>query len=259
LNKLVFDNSGSAELTDIVRQFLAWRMMNASGAISSRAAIAQVYVNGSFAGLLVVIEAVDKRMLRNRFGDDEGWLYKKSGGTGDGLKTHEADGLADANPYDDYLCFWGSGNACPVPSDVATSLPTHLHIDQFLRMGAVNALISNTDSPIFKDNNYYYYDWPGKRYYLPWDLDTLMKDLPYEMVQSGSFAAVLLQHWDSEYRAIVRELLAGPLTLAVIHGELDRVQSVAGPAIDSAGGDAAAIVGGLETWWTQRHGMVSAQ
>ena len=259
LKKLVFDTGGvAAEPTEMVRQFLAWRMMRLSGAVTSRAALAEVYVNGSFFGTLVVIEAVDKTMMKSRFDDNDGWLYKKSGGLGDGLKTHESDGLADANPYDDYLCFFDSGNGCPVPGDIATELPNHLRIDQFLRVGAVNALIANSDSPIFKDNNYYYYDWPGKRVYLPWDLDTVMKDTSYALVQDVSFASVLFTHWQGDYEQILAELMAGPLAFAAVQAELDRVRASAGEAIGLAGGDAGAIADTIEAWWSDRFAAVQA-
>lgn len=259
IKKLVYDTGGTTSVTDIVRQYLAWRMMHRAGVIASRAALAEVYVNDSYFGLLVNIEAVDKRLLKNRFGNDDGWLYKKSGGEGDGLKTHESDGLGDANPYDDYLCFWKSGNACPVPDDVATALPEHLAVEQFLRMGVVNALIANTDAPLFKDNNYYFYDWFGGRHYLPWDLDTVMKDDDFAMVQETAFAEALMPHFGDQYQAIAVELLAGPLALAEIHAEIDRVGEVAGAAIANAGGDPDAIVSELKTWWSERHALVSAQ
>jgi spore coat protein CotH len=252
VKKLVFDDSGSGATGDIVSQYLGWRLMQLGGAVASRAALAEVTLNGSSVGLMVNIEAVDKTLLRHRFGDDDGWLYKKSGGTGDGLKTHLDDGLADANPYDDYLCFWNGGNACPVPDDVAGELPNHVAMDQAFRLGAVNALIANTDSPLFKDNNYYVYDWPGKRYFLPWDLDTLMKDQSFAMVQDTAFAAVLMAHWESDYRARAAELLADPLSLDAIEVELDRIEAV-------AGGDVASVVDNLRTWWRERHPVASGE
>lgn len=68
-----------------------------------------------------------------------------------------------------------------------------------------------------------------------------------------------MAHWESEYRALASELLAGPLALEVILGELERIESVAGAAIGTAGGDAASIASGLESWWTERHGVASGQ
>jgi len=36
-------------------------------------------------------------------------------------------------------------------------LPAQLDISQFMRFGAANTYIANTDGPLFKDNNWYYY------------------------------------------------------------------------------------------------------
>jgi spore coat protein CotH len=125
-------------------------------------------------------------------------------------------------------------------------------MDQAFRLGAVNALIANTDSPLFKDNNYYVYDWPGKRYFLPWDLDTLMKNQSFAMVQDTAFAAVLMAHWETDYRARAAELLADPLSLDAIEVELDRIEAV-------AGGDVASVVDNLRTWWRERHPVASGE
>lgn len=141
-------------------------MMRLSGAISSRPAFVSLRVNDESLGVYVNVEQVDKRFLEERLGDDSGWLYKKSGGVNDGLETNEL-GTMD-NPYDDYFCFWGSGNTCALPSseELASELPVHLDIPQ-LRFGAVNAIIANTDGPLFKDNNYHYYDCAsGPRAYI---------------------------------------------------------------------------------------------
>jgi hypothetical protein len=76
--------------------------------------------------------------------------------------------------------------------------PAHLDIGQLLRFGAVNA---NTDGPLFKDNNYYYY---------------------YDYA-SGPRA----------YIATVKVLLGTKLTGPVIEGELDRVLELATGAFDA--------------------------
>ena len=85
LKKLSLENgvsSGSetAAPSDAVAEYLAWRLMVRSGAISSRAAFARVFVNGELIGVYVNVEQVDKRFLRSRGKDDEGWLFKLSGG-----------------------------------------------------------------------------------------------------------------------------------------------------------------------------------
>ncbi len=274
LKNLVFDNSvSSGDVSDgspnaMIQEYLAWRMMILSGAISSRAAFINLHVNATLVGVMLNLEAVDKVFLRSRFGDDSGWLYKLSGGPGDGLRTHETDGLGGANPYDDYFCFWANGQGCAIPADVASTLPDHLRIDQMLRVGAINALIANTDAPIFKNNNYCYYDYAGKRAYVPWDLDTCMRQ-GYDVFagtgiggRTTMYTDVLFPTWESDYDQILTTVMAGPLTRGAIDAELDRVVTVASPsmAVDPyATGDPAADVASLKSWWDVQYSAVAAQ
>ena len=273
LKKLVFDNSvGCCEGDDashdnMIREYLVWRMMALSGVVASRVVFANLHVNGEPIGVLLNVEAVDKTFVGDRFGDDDGWLYKKSGGPGDGLKTNEMCAETTCpNPYKDWFCFWrvdGPGCNSP-PADVATTLPDHLMLEQMLRFGAVNAIAANSDGPIFKDNNYYVYDWPGKRAYLPWDLDTCMKGTNYDVFSGGGseFVNVLFPTWDNDYAAIVSQLTAGPLSVAGIDAEADRLLSAAGDAIDAdpySPEPAQDMIGALKQWWATRHANVTAQ
>jgi hypothetical protein len=260
----ISEGSGAGETRDLVAEYLGWRLMSRSGAVSGRAAFVHVDVNGADLGVYVNVEDLDKRFLRDRFGDDGGWLYKKSGSANDGYHTNETI----PNPYADYFCFWDRGCAAPPASELAASLPSRLAIDQILRVGAVNAMMANTDSPLLKDNNYAFYDWGGgPRYYLAWDLDTTMRqdyDIYTGSVSGGTtmYTDVLFASWAADYDAIVEELLAGPLALDQIQGELDRAQAVAGSALDAdpyTGGGAAGAVDTLSTWWSGRHADVLAQ
>lgn len=275
LRKLSLENGvseGSSEdgaaVKDYLSEYLGWRLMQRAGVISSRAVFARVHVNGELLGVYVSVEQVDKRFLASRLGDDSGWLYKKSGSAGDGLKTHENDGLED--PYDDYFCFWGNGgSACAVPPDevLAAELPQKLDIDQMLRMGAVNALISNPDAPLIKDNNYYYYDWSQGRVYMPWDLDTTMKEHLDVFATGGigngtTFADVLFTSWEDDYDTVLTALIENELTLDAIHGEIARAGAVAADAFASdpyVSGTMSDAAGELTGYWTTRHAGVAAQ
>jgi hypothetical protein len=254
-------NADSGDVGALVREYLAWRLMVLSGAISGRAAMARVTVNGVLVGVYVNVEAVDKTFLESRLNDDTGWLYKRSGGD-DGLRTHELDMLP--NPYDDYFCFFGKGGgscAMPPAADLARDLPKKLNIPQLLRVGAVNAITSNSDAPLFKDNNYYWYDWAGgPRVYLPWDLDSTMSANLNVFTggvggQVSYYTGALFSNWAGDYKAILQELVAQKLTEAAISGELDRVQRVAGAALDAdphAAGTTAPAVSALKAWWQAR-------
>jgi len=274
LRKLSFENGVSegetedgAEVAAYLAEYLAWRLMVRSGTVSGRAAFAQLHVNSNLLGVYVNVEQVDKRFLETRFGDDTGWLYKKSGGSGDGLKTHEIDGLQD--PYADYFCFWAAGSSCPTPSDaeLAETLPEHLDIPQLLRHGAVNAYMANTDALLFKDNNYYWYDWAGRREYLPWDLDTAMKD-DVDVFSGGvggqtdAYTSVLFANWDADYEAILTELVTDILRPEVVEAELDRAGEVAGVALDAdpyATGTTGGAIDELKAYWAERHLLVLSQ
>ncbi len=272
LRKLSLENgvsSGSAaddaEARDLVAEYLGWRIMQRGTVIASRAVFANLHVNDELIGTYVNVEQVDTRFLTHRFGDDEGWLVKKSGGVGDGPQTHEMDGLVD--PYAAYFCFWeAGGQAClPPPADeLLAELPQHLDIPQMLRMGAAEAYIANTDSPLFKDNNWYYYDWAGGgRAYMPTDLDTTMKDFTNVLTPDGHhFDTVLFTHWMPDYEAFLTELVEEQAPAVVVLEELDRVLEVAGPSLDAdpwVGGTTAEAVTSLADWWTQRETDVRAQ
>jgi hypothetical protein len=275
LRKLSLENgvsSGSesddVEMRELVAEYLSWRIMQLGTVISSRAVFANLHVNDEIVGTYVNVEQVDERFLKDRFDDNDGWLVKKSGGEGDGLQTHQDDGLE--NPYDSFLCFWDTGGqACQPPtSDVLLAeLPQHLDISQMLRMGAVEAYISNTDSPLFKDNNYYYYDWAGGgRAYMPWDLDTTMKDFTSVLAGGGggasSFDTILFTHWMPDYQTYLTELVQTQAPASVVLEELDRALQVAGPSLDADPwvlGTTAEAVGDLGDWWTAREAGVHAE
>jgi hypothetical protein len=279
LRKLSLENgvsSGSSsddvEMRSLVAEYLGWRVMQRGTVISSRAVFVNLHVNDQLIGTYVSVEQVDKRFLKHRFADNNGWLVKKSGGSGDGLQTHEDDGME--NPYAAFFCFWQTGGqACPTPSDdvLLAELPQHLDIPQMLRMGAAEAYIGNTDSPLFKDNNYYYYDWAGGgRMYIPWDLDTTMKVFTNVLTGGGgggggngnSFDAVMFTHWQPDYRAYLTELVETQAPASVVLEELARVLEVAGPSLDADPwvlGTAAEAVGDLGDWWTARDADVRVQ
>jgi spore coat protein H len=266
LKKLSLENgisegSDTGSAGDLVAEYLSWRLMARSGAITGRAAFVRVTVNGEQLGVYVNVEEVDKRFLRDRLDDDAGWLYKKSGSANDGYHTNELE----PDPYAAYFCFWES-NGCDPPSaaELASTLPAHLAIEQMLRVGAMNALLANTDSPLLKNNNFLFYDTAGlPRLYFPWDLDTTMRsdhDVFTGTVSGGTemYVDVLFSNWEASYDDILTELLDGSLALSAIHDELDRVDEVAAAFLDGDP-DFGGSVTSLKEWWTARHAAVRAQ
>lgn len=258
----VSSGSDTASPADAVAEYTAWRLMVRSGTLSSRAAFVRLFVNGELIGVYTNVEQVDKRFLRSRGFDDEGWLFKLSGGVDDGYKTSETI----PNPYEERLCLFDK-NPCAAPpaAELATYLPAHLDVDQMLRFGGVNAILANSDGPFYKDNNFYWYDDPAgsPRVFLPWDLDTTMHEDRVTLFGPGLYTDVLFTHWEDDYDAVLTELLAGPLAEAEILAELDRAEAVAGAALDEdptfVGDPAAAMVADLKAWWSARHAQVTAE
>jgi hypothetical protein len=271
LKKLSLENGiseggSSGSLRELVAEYLGWRMMTLSGAHASRATFVRLFVNGTLVGPYVNVEQVDRRFLRSRFGDDTGWLYKLSGSSGDGYKTNESI----PNPYEDLLCFWDK-NPCPAPAaaELETYLPAHLDVTQMLKFGGVNAIIANRDAPLVKDNNFMFYDYAPqgahRRVYLPWDLDTTMKESPPLFGGSGTtlYTGVLFTHWEDDYDVLLTELLGGPLQLSAITSEIDRVGTVAGAALDAdptvSGETTADALGELKAYWSTRHPLLTTE
>jgi hypothetical protein len=260
----IVEGAASASASDVIAEYLGWRLHATSGAITGRAAFTRLTVNGDLIGTYVNVEVVDESFLESKVGDDTGWLFKYSGSAEDGQKTNEGT----ENPYAADLCYL-ERNGCPIPSasELAATLPDKLAIQQALTVAAVNAVMANTDAFMLKFNNYIYYDYAsGPRLYFPWDLDSTMKsdyDVFTGKVPGGStvFPDVLYSNWEGDYDAILTALLEGPHALSAIHGELDRAVAVAGVALDADpfhDGDAASGAAALAAWWTTRHGAVSA-
>jgi hypothetical protein len=257
-------NDGSSTQA-MMSEYLGWRLHVMSGEMTSRAAFVDVSLNGAPLGAFLSVEQVDKPFVKSRLGDASGWIWKFSGSPGDGQQTNE--GVDD--PYDDYFCFFAkNGCATPAGATLAAELPGKLDIPQLLSVGAVNALMANHDAIMLKLNNYIYYDYAGgPRVYFAWDLDTTMGD-SYDVftgtVPGGTtvFTDALYTNWEDDYDALLTTLLAGPLSLDAIDGEIDRAVTVAGPSLEAdplVGGDAAAAGEALKSWWAARHAEVSAQ
>jgi spore coat protein CotH len=247
----------------LLSEYLAWRVMSLSGAVTGRAAMARVTVNTMDLGVYVTVEQVDKAFLESRLGDDSGWLFKKSGNDdGDGYQTREGE----PNPYAANLCFWDESCAVPPSDELASVLPAYLDIEQLLRVAAAQALIGNTDAFPLKNNNVIFYDWAGGgRLYFPWDLDTTMNrsfDVFTGRVPGGTsrYVDMLFTHWREDYASVLNELVSSRLTLDVVLTEIDAILGVAGSALAAdpwLTSDASEALQ-LKSWWTTQHAAVAA-
>jgi spore coat protein CotH len=252
---------GSVEA--VLSEYLAWRLVQLSGTMGSRSSLIRLTVNGEVLGVYVNVEQADKRFLTSRLAHNDGWLWKFSGSDRDGQKTNV--GVDD--PYAAYFCFF-ERNGCAVPSaaQLLADLPGKMDIDQFLKVGAINAIIGNSDAPLFKDNNYLYYDYEPGRVYFPWDLDTVMQ-ADVDILTGGVggqvdfYTDAMFSNWQDDYVAIVSDMVETKIPLSVVQQELDAIVAAAGPALEADAfldGSASAAADSLSAWWTTRFTQISA-
>ena len=86
LRRVSLDNA--VQFGSVFSERLMADVLQSEGIISSRANYAQVTINGTFEGLFVNVERIDKSFLENKFGNRDGILYKNHlGGPGSELSV----------------------------------------------------------------------------------------------------------------------------------------------------------------------------
>ncbi len=185
-----------------MRDWLTAKMYNAMGVHAARMGFAEVAIDGNNVGPYVVAQVIDKRFLKERFGDaddaDDGNLYKcvyndfgacalqwlgdkkldyyRTEGCTPGfddcglvLQTNEDD--AALNDYSDLIHFLDVLHHTP-PEQFETAFAAVFDVDHFLRLAAVAFATSNSDSYFGKGHNYYLYRRNDGRFQMiPWDFD----------------------------------------------------------------------------------------
>jgi spore coat protein CotH len=188
----------------IMRERLAYALASQYGLEASRTAYAQVYINGQYHGLRTMVQQVDKRFLKEHFGEDDnaddGNLYKcytmcrleyvddniesytteapgppcddPSGEEcGLALKTNEDDPAL--NDYTDVISLIRTVDQVLTGQADTEALEAVFDIEQYLRFQAWSLVLSNLDSYFSSTRNFYLYHRPtDDRFQLiPWDLN----------------------------------------------------------------------------------------
>jgi hypothetical protein len=172
LNNSAFDPTG-------LREKLMLDVLNHHGLPAPRCTFAAVYMNGGYVGLYKIIESIDKKFLANRFGDNEGNLYK-----GDPNGTLEWKGTEQVAYINDYELKTNEteNNWCGLidlidrinnkGSYFPSQIESRLDVDGYLWALAVNNVFANMDSYLYNPHNFYLYDDPldGKFHWISWDV-----------------------------------------------------------------------------------------
>ena len=177
-----------------MREALAWRLFGDADIPAPRHTYAKLAFDTSYRGLFSVIEQVDKRFLKDRFGENHrGNLYKtgcrdigcatlayRAAPDGDDsgrqyfipgpaertyrLKTNKDN--PEANTYDDLACFIRTINGIGLPGGAERfdtdafreSVDGIMNVNAFLRWAAINMLLGSWDNYYATPSNYYLYN-----------------------------------------------------------------------------------------------------
>ena len=177
-----------------MREALAWRLFGIADIPAPRHTYAKLAFGTTYRGLFSVIEHVDKKFLRDRFGDNHGGnLYKtacrdlgcaslayRTGPDGDdsgrqyfipgaGERTYRLQtnkNNPEASTYDDLACFIRTINGIGLPGGeerfdtdaFRESVDGIMNVNAFLRWAAVNMLLGSWDNYYATPSNYYLYN-----------------------------------------------------------------------------------------------------
>ncbi len=177
-----------------MREAIAWRLFRNAGLPSPRHTYAKLAFDATYLGLFAVVEQVDKRFLKDHFGENHrGNLYKaycgdvgcatlqhRTGRDGDDsgrqyftpgsddltyrLKTNEDDRAASS--YDDLAKFIAVINGVGLPGGderfdtdaFRASVDAIMNAHAFLRWASVNVLLGSWDNYFKTPSNYYLYN-----------------------------------------------------------------------------------------------------
>lgn len=171
----------------IIRSKLCWDLFNDVGMIHSRAAHAEVYLNGKYYGLYINVEHIDDKFLKKNFSNAEGnlWkclypadlvylgedqnLYKKING---GIQTYDLKTNEGADDYSKLAHLVSIINKTSL-SVLPDSLEKIIDISSVIKLFAFNTLVASWDDYRSLNNNYYLYHEPSKDKFsiLPYDYD----------------------------------------------------------------------------------------
>jgi hypothetical protein len=171
----------------IIRAKLSWDLFRQAGVPAPRANHVRVYINGTYYGLYINVEHIDENLVRSRFGNNDGNLYKCLWpgdltyiGADPNLykfvvgnhRTYELKINEEIDDYADLAGLIATINLTP-DSTFAIALQRIFNVNSYLRTLAVDVATGSWDDYWFLKNNYYLYHntATGKFEFIPYDYD----------------------------------------------------------------------------------------
>ena len=172
----------------IIRSRLCWDLFEQAGVPGARTAYAALYINNQYYGLYVIVEHYDENFILDRFGNNDGNLYKclypapltwrgpdqaaykfprNSRERAYDLEIHE-----EQDDYTDLVSFINFLNNTS-DADFARELEARFNVRAFLKYLAHNTLLGSWDDYWYLQNNYYLYHNTAtdKFEFIPYDYD----------------------------------------------------------------------------------------
>jgi spore coat protein CotH len=176
----------------LLHEPLAYKLLRDRGIPAPRTAYAELWVNGAYWGLYLLVENIDKPFLKRYFGggaNDEGNLFRAGREfavnldyLGPDKETYKEKGLVLSNneAEDDWsglIRFLDVVTNTPT-GDIPVELPKVFDVQTFIKMIAVERLLKAWDNFSFAGSNFYLYQHPDGRFrMIPWDYNETFQDI----------------------------------------------------------------------------------
>jgi hypothetical protein len=174
----------------IIRAKVCWDLFATSGVKASRSNHARLFINSTYFGLYINVEHIDENFVRERFGNNDGnlykclWpadlaylgadpnLYKRVSG---GRRLYELETNKQLDDYSDLANFISVLNLTS-STDFPVAIQRVFNVNGFLRSLAVDVATGSWDNYWFLKNNYYLYrnTATGKFEWIPYDYDNTL-------------------------------------------------------------------------------------
>jgi len=169
----------------IIRSKISWDLFQRIGMVSSRAAHAKVYINGSYYGLYVSVEHLDDTFLSRNYDNDNGNLWKCLWPAD---LTYRGNDPEDYHPYydeqrpyalktnQDEYDYGKLARLIRIIDHSPDSLRLVLDIKEALQYFAMNIITGGWDDYRFLRNNFYLYHDPSDdlMHWIPYDYDNTL-------------------------------------------------------------------------------------
>lgn len=221
---------------------LSMQLFRRMGAEASRETHAKMFVNNEYAGLVTVVESVDKDFLKRSLGEDSGYLYKydyPTDGTPYYFEDRGSDGAAyvplpfkpetnETDPRPEFIAQWVQTVNQASTAAFQSSVGEYIDFDKFIRHVAVEVFIGDYDGFIgnYGINNFYVYRFNNQKRFqmIPWD-----KSEAFKATADSSIFHNLNDVPDAQKNRLMARILSFPELYAKY---LDTLQAIANAAAE---------------------------